>query len=1119
MKLKFIIKFFILFLSNINQIMFIKKFSYFAVFFFVMITISEAKQDHLETSAELEETIGHKSFSDGTGSGAGFLNIMGMTSLDDDIYFIDTSTVRKLDLSNNRITTLAGRQFRKGKNTDGIGPSARFGNHMEFRGGIATDGKNLYIGESHKIRKMNLKTNEVTTIAGRGKYYDDTNFPKRDGVGLKAIIDSPNKMITVKNDIYFLDQNGIRVLNLDTNEVTTFIADSDKNLPAIENITTDGNYIYAVSALCSIFRIEIANKKIIPIAKLPYCIKPNSKSFECDGGTYISTADIVADGKYIYVIGSTNFREPVAKKIDIKTGKMSDFLKSITSILFDERFIANRIHMVKVKNKIYFKFDSESLHAISLDTEKTDFVAGVNHNDLVQDEESNSVVINPIDFVSRNENLYFTDGNHPVVRFYNSKNKTVTAISKENYWMFLAGLHKECYGCIPAGITVDSKKIYLTIPKAGIIQSMDIETGSFATIAGKINEKGINDGNKENARFNDPKSITNDGKYLYIADTGNFTIRKMNIDSGDVTTLAGQAGQSGFQDGKGESATFSSLRNILYVNGALYTLDGFHIRKISLSGEVSTFASVKKLSLPMDDSKKTSKSEKSLEVEIFRDPPEVMQTDGENIYVSSRHTYDMSFSSNTEAIILKINLKTGTTSVIASLDSEKTTNHPEIQKKKYTGENFYIFIKNISDMLVNSYFSSGGTYINKYKIFTYPNNFKYDEESKTVTDTNTHLVWTRVNYRGRNTNFSDTLTACKGFVSHHGSKEYHFRLPTIAELKTIIGVYHNGDFQKSIIFKSFGSYETRLKIDREVWSSDILDSGNDARYTLMDLGYGDTIYTASDYVGHDSVICTLDVLSSNVFLKNKNLNKTYLGSKENVHQRDANNKTPLFYAAVSGDKELLKKIIINGADVNARDIDGDNVLLELIFKGKGQTKDDLDIFKILLGSGANINSRNRYDQTPVAHAIMKNLNDLVDLLFTQKIENIHGNDGYTLLHYAADNNNLHAIKLIFRNFPDADLNIKNTSGATPLLKACSQNNPDIVELFLGQKADPNIPNKYSYYPLHFAARSGNLEIVKLLVNNGAKHNVVNEDGDTPLKLAKKFKHEDVYEFLQKRGAK
>jgi sugar lactone lactonase YvrE len=93
------------------------------------------------------------------------------------------------------------------------------------------------------------------------------------------------------------------------------------------------------------------------------------------------------------------------------------------------------------------------------------------------------------------------------------------------------------------------------------------------------------------ARFNNPGGIAFDAAgNLYIADTLNYTIRKMTP-AGEVTTVAGAARQRGGTDGAGDAARFSGP-SAVSVDGAgnLYVADGLAVRKISPAGAVSTLA-------------------------------------------------------------------------------------------------------------------------------------------------------------------------------------------------------------------------------------------------------------------------------------------------------------------------------------------------------------------------------------------------------------------------------------------------------------------------------------------------------------------------------------------------
>jgi sugar lactone lactonase YvrE len=117
--------------------------------------------------------------------------------------------------------------------------------------------------------------------------------------------------------------------------------------------------------------------------------------------------------------------------------------------------------------------------------------------------------------------------------------------------------------------------------------------GVVTTIAGEPGVTGSNDGTGSAARFYSPSGIVvaPDGE-LYVADGGNDTIRRVT-QAGVVTTWAGRAGSEGSLDGTGSSARFYRPTGIeMDSSGNIYVADknNFTIRKITPGGSVSTLA-------------------------------------------------------------------------------------------------------------------------------------------------------------------------------------------------------------------------------------------------------------------------------------------------------------------------------------------------------------------------------------------------------------------------------------------------------------------------------------------------------------------------------------------------
>lgn len=114
--------------------------------------------------------------------------------------------------------------------------------------------------------------------------------------------------------------------------------------------------------------------------------------------------------------------------------------------------------------------------------------------------------------------------------------------------------------------------------------------GVSTTLAGEV--EGYAEGLGKAASFNTPSGLAIDGAgNLYVADTGNNAIRKINPD-GKVSTLAGD-GLAGDKDGLGAAARFNGPVGVAVdADGAVYVTDTYNdrIRRIAPNGDVTTIA-------------------------------------------------------------------------------------------------------------------------------------------------------------------------------------------------------------------------------------------------------------------------------------------------------------------------------------------------------------------------------------------------------------------------------------------------------------------------------------------------------------------------------------------------
>ncbi len=125
--------------------------------------------------------------------------------------------------------------------------------------------------------------------------------------------------------------------------------------------------------------------------------------------------------------------------------------------------------------------------------------------------------------------------------------------------------------------------------------TLTVNTVGVTTLAGWPGSAGSANGTGWAARFANPGGLRADGNgNIYVSDASNYTIRKVTA-AGVVTTVAGTPGKSGSADGPVATALFNAVGGVAFDSaGNLYVADSgnYTIRKISTAGVVSTLAGV-----------------------------------------------------------------------------------------------------------------------------------------------------------------------------------------------------------------------------------------------------------------------------------------------------------------------------------------------------------------------------------------------------------------------------------------------------------------------------------------------------------------------------------------------
>ena len=144
----------------------------------------------------------------------------------------------------------------------------------------------------------------------------------------------------------------------------------------------------------------------------------------------------------------------------------------------------------------------------------------------------------------------------------------------------------------PDGMTIIGQDLYLCDTNNSDIRQIAV-SGTVTTVAGTANISGTEDGTGSAAHFNLPTQIATDGTSLYVADSGNSAVRRITLADFKVKTIGGQAGTSGKTEGGPNKSLFSGPRGVAVDKKTIYVADTGNdiIRKIDISSlETSTIA-------------------------------------------------------------------------------------------------------------------------------------------------------------------------------------------------------------------------------------------------------------------------------------------------------------------------------------------------------------------------------------------------------------------------------------------------------------------------------------------------------------------------------------------------
>ena len=278
-----------------------------------------------------------------------------------------------------------------------------------------------------------------------------------------------------------------------------------------------------------------------------------------------------------------------------------------------------------------------------------------------------------------------------------------------------------------------------------------------------------------------------------------------------------------------------------------------------------------------------------------------------------------------------------------------------------------------------------------------------------------------------------------------------------------------------------------------------------------------------------------------------------LKHRAEVNKRCKANETPLHRAIRRNRSRLAWILLENGADANAENNEGQAMLH--IFAECAHIRDEsiqvaLNLLSLLLSKGADVNKRDKANETPLHLAMRRNRFMFVKTLLEHGADfNVQNNEGQTFFHmlsecYLWNSGCIRNLVLWLLN-RGAEVNKQDNANETPLHLAIRRCRFKFTRTLLAYGADTNAENDKGQTPLHILlsqnlnyyiwcypvdcnlersdkawtkARGDISNLVLLLLKNGAEVNSRDKDNETPLHLAIRWGWFNLAGTLLKHGA-
>lgn len=265
-----------------------------------------------------------------------------------------------------------------------------------------------------------------------------------------------------------------------------------------------------------------------------------------------------------------------------------------------------------------------------------------------------------------------------------------------------------------------------------------------------------------------------------------------------------------------------------------------------------------------------------------------------------------------------------------------------------------------------------------------------------------------------------------------------------------------------------------------------------------------------------------------------------------INQTDERGRTLLQIAAASGYVEVCAALIDAGAQVNAADEDGETPLHSAIRRNRLAVADfllqhgadtevrnvrgrtplllvaretgDIEMARLLVAAGADVNAVSRYNETPLDLAAWRGFRGLVNLFLDSgaRLPDAGTWAVQSLVMLSAEK----GLDRLFVLLDDAgaDLTMRNDNDGSLLHSASQGGSALIVARLLEAGFDVNERDRYGRVPLHYAAELAREDVAQTLLERGANIDARSLSGESAYNTAEAVGRDSMARFLAAAGA-